>query len=81
MDSIKWIFESGEAVEAKKLRYFENINHPVHSEFIKSQNHCVLCDTELEINHVASDDSKTIKEEAFCPQCTLKTRNKIYLLN
>jgi len=41
----------------------------------------VLCDTELEINHVASDDSKTIKEEAFCPQCTLKTRNKIYLLN
>ncbi len=71
----------GRAVEAKKLRYFENINHPVHTEFIKSQNQCVLCETQLEINHVANQDSKTIKEEAYCPSCTLRTRNKIYLLN
>jgi hypothetical protein len=68
-------------VEAKKLQYFENVNHPVQREFIQAQNHCVLCGTVLELNHTSNKDSKTIKEEAYCPQCTLKTRAKIYLLN
>lgn len=68
-------------MEAKKLFYFENINHPVHSDFIKSQQQCTLCGTELELKHLKDSTGSTVKEEAFCPQCTLKTRNKIYLLN
>ena len=70
-----------DSVEAKKLEYFENINHPVQKEYIDSQNHCVLCGTDLELRHYADKKEKTIKEEAYCPQCTLKTRAKIYLLN
>ena len=68
-------------MEAKKISYFENVNHPVHREFIDSQEHCVLCGTALKLNHTADQEEKTIKEEAYCPQCTLRTRAKIYLLN
>ncbi len=70
-----------EPVEIKKVQYFENIHQPIHREFIKAQCQCTLCGTELELNHTSDQELSTIREEAYCPQCTLKTRNKVFQLH
>jgi len=67
--------------ETSPLRYFEKIDHPKHREFINSQNNCVLCGTELELRHVRSEEQGQIKEEAYCGQCEMRTRAKIFSLN
>lgn len=68
-------------MQSQKTQYFEKIEHPKHQEFINAQNHCVLCETHLELKHVADHVEGQIKEEAFCPECDVRTRAKIFALN
>lgn len=67
--------------QTTQLRYFEKIDHPKHREFIHSQNNCVLCGTELKLQHHRSEEQGQIKEEAYCGQCEMRTRAKIFSLN
>ncbi len=67
-------------IQQAQLKYFEKIDHPKHREFINSQNNCVLCATELELKHHRSDEGQ-IKEEAYCGQCEMRTRAKIFSLH
>ncbi len=64
--------------EIGKIQYFERVETKIHREFIDSHNNCVLCSTVLELRHVKSNDLPEIKEEAYCPQCDLRTRAKNY---
>lgn len=67
--------------DAKSLNYFEKINSSEHRDFVNAHNNCVLCGTVLELRHVSISDESTIKEEAYCPECELRTRAKIHTLN
>lgn len=64
-----------------KVNYFENAENIQHREFIISQNNCILCGTVLELRHVPDSVTSSIKEEAHCPQCEVRTRAKIHTLN
>lgn len=68
-------------MEYSKINYFEKADQPHHREFIISQNNCILCGTVLELKHIADRESSEVKEEAFCPQCEVKTRNRTHILN
>lgn len=48
--------------------------------FIENQNNCPLCDSQLEIKVIQHDEVSEIKEEAYCPICKIKTRDKIHTL-
>jgi hypothetical protein len=64
-----------------KIQYFEKIDHPEQQEFIVTQSHCVLCGSELELKHIADSAAGQIKEEAYCSECEVRTRAKIFSLN
>ena len=44
--------------------------------FIEIQNHCALCGTELIIKIESYLENYYLREEANCPQCEIKTREK-----
>ena len=64
-----------------KVQYFERIEKPQHKAFIQDHGNCALCRNVLELKHVATDDSQKIKEEAYCIECDVKARAKVYTLN
>lgn len=64
----------------QKISYFENPQSHTHREFIMAQNNCVLCQTVLELKHLTDNESSEITEEAFCPECEVKTRNRVHSL-
>ena len=68
-----------------KVQYFERNELKHHRDFIRSQNNCVLCGTVLELRHLAHIDPQSpepsIKEEAFCAHCDLRTRAKTHVVN
>ncbi len=66
--------------EIGKVQYFERIESKLHKEFVESHNNCVLCSTVLELRHIRTSEPLEIKEEAYCPQCDLRTRAKNYQL-
>ena len=47
-----------------------------HTEFIENQNNCTLCGHQLDIEVESYLEDYTLKEEAFCPKCDIKTRVK-----
>lgn len=67
--------------DVKQVTYFERINSDMHRDFVTSHNNCVLCGTVLELCHVPLSEGHYIKEEAYCPECEMRTRAKIYTLN
>ncbi len=68
-------------MELGKVQYFEKIETKTHREFVQAHNNCVLCSSVLELRHIRADEGSEIKEEAYCPQCDLRTRAKNYTLN
>ncbi len=64
-----------------KVQYFERVETTNHREFIQAHNNCILCSSVLELQHKRAEDTAEIKEEAYCPQCDLRTRAKNYILN
>ena len=44
--------------------------------FIESQNHCALCGSQLEIIVESYLEDNYLREEAICPNCEIKTREK-----
>lgn len=65
----------------EKIQYFESQSKEIYQEYIKSQNHCVLCGTVLEIRHLVDLEKNNVKEEAHCSECEVRTRNKTHTLN
>ncbi len=68
-------------MELGKVQYFERVETNTHREFIQAHNNCILCSSVLELQHKRVEESAEIKEEAYCPQCDLRTRAKNYILN
>lgn len=52
-----------------------NLND-LEQHFVESQNHCALCGTELNIKVESYLEDFYIKEEADCPKCHIRTREK-----
>ncbi len=44
--------------------------------FLEMQNHCALCGSELEIKVESYLEDFYIREEADCPKCRIRTREK-----
>ena len=63
-----------------KVQYFEKVETPTQKDFITAHNNCALCGSGLELRHVKADNETQIKEEAFCPNCEMRTRAKAYSL-
>lgn len=70
----------GVQMENSKIHYFEKNAEKHHREYINSHNNCILCQTVLELRHIRHDQSMLIKEEAYCPDCDMRTRAKEYTL-
>ncbi|PIS12154.1 MAG: hypothetical protein COT73_00030 [Bdellovibrio sp. CG10_big_fil_rev_8_21_14_0_10_47_8] len=68
-------------MEFGKVQYFERVETKHHREFIQAHNNCILCSSVLELRHIRTDEALEIKEEAYCPQCDLRTRAKNYTMN
>ena len=69
-------------MELGKVQYFERVESTNQQEFVNAHNNCILCGTVLELQHVRVPETpSSIKEEAHCPECELRTRAKIYTLN
>ena len=49
---------------------------PMHQDFIEAQNHCGLCNDELEITVTSYLDNNMLQEKAYCPKCDIKVRVK-----
>lgn len=64
-----------------KVQYFEKIESSQQKEFLTAHNNCILCGQSLELQHVRGPEEKEIKEEAYCPNCDLRTRAKTYGLH
>ncbi len=67
-------------MDGNKLDFFERIEKPKHQEFIYLHNNCILCKSTLELQHVVDFQGEYINEEANCPECKLKVRNRSYPL-
>lgn len=58
----------------------QEVNRPKHhQQFIEAQHNCALCGTRVRLEITKQD--QRVKEEAFCPSCGVKTRNKDHYLN
>lgn len=66
---------------AQKIQYFENIKTHSHKDFVKDHGNCALCSNVLELKHEKNEPEAQIKEEAYCVECDIKARAKIYALN
>ena len=64
-----------------KVQYFEKIETPQHKDFVHNHGNCVLCSNVLQLKHFSQKSENQIKEEAYCIECDVKTRAKIYTLN
>jgi len=68
-----------------KVQYFEKVETSTQKDFVHAHNNCILCGTNLELQHVRVQPIGCtffeVKEEARCPQCDLKTRTKVHSLN
>jgi hypothetical protein len=63
----------------KDINYYENTQSANQKAYLKLQCNCVLCNSTLELKFEPLLDGE-IKEEAHCPDCEIRTRAKIYLL-
>ena len=63
----------------KDINYYENTKSANQLAYLKLQCNCVLCNSTLELKYENLTDG-SIKEEATCPQCEIRTRAKIYML-
>lgn len=68
-------------MDIHKINYFERVEHERHQDFIEANSLCALCGTVLELTHYKDEKGGEIKEEARCPECSIRTRAKIYSIN
>lgn len=61
--------------------YYENAETLRHRDYIIAQSNCILCGSVLELKHIKANDSVEICEEAYCPNCEVKTRTRIHSIN
>jgi len=55
---------------------YEPTQEEKYDHYIEMQNHCPLCNSELNIKVTSYLENNTIKEEAYCESCNIKTRSK-----
>ncbi|OQW47419.1 MAG: hypothetical protein A4S09_15335 [Proteobacteria bacterium SG_bin7] len=51
-----------------------------YEDVIADFNQCCLCGTDLNFTHKVDYENRTIQEEAFCPACSIKTKNNNHIL-
>lgn len=68
-------------MDHREISYFEKADSKKHIEFINSQNNCILCGTILEMKYHTLECLDEIREEAYCPHCSVKTRTKTHTMN
>jgi hypothetical protein len=66
--------------EINIMEYFERTDSKAQLAFLKSHNHCVLCDSILELQHGFLPETNEIKELAKCPQCQIRNRTRVYTI-
>ena len=49
-------------------------------EVVENFTHCCLCGTQLEFTHTVDYGNLAIKEEAFCPACSIQTKSSTFTL-
>jgi len=64
-----------------KVQYFEKVESNHQRDFVHAHNNCTLCGNTLELQHIRTQEVSEIKEEARCPQCDIRARVKVYVLN
>ena len=64
-----------------KVQYFEKVESPTQKDFLCAHNNCALCGENLELRHVRVAESPEIKEEAYCANCDVRTRAKVFSVN
>lgn len=63
----------------KDVSYYEKTDSATQSAYLKLQCDCALCNTPLELKFELITPHE-IKEEATCPQCEIRARAKIHLV-
>ena len=58
------------------IETYEPTQEEKYDHYIEMQNHCPLCNNELNIKVTSYLENNTIKEEAYCESCNIKTRSK-----
>lgn len=61
--------------------YYENAETLRHRDYIIAQSNCILCGSVLELKHIRMTETDEITEEAYCPQCEIKTRTRSHAIN
>jgi hypothetical protein len=49
-----------------------------YQEFLELMNNCSLCGSKLKVIHTIELPGSMIREEATCPHCDIRARNKIF---
>lgn len=66
------------AVESVYL--YEKAENNLQKNFVALQCNCVLCCTPLELKFTPTENPAEMKEEAHCPQCKIRMRSKIHIV-
>lgn len=61
--------------------YFEKIESPSQENFLRQHTNCILCGEALDLRHIKDQGEHTIVEEAFCWNCEVRAREKVYTVN
>ena len=54
---------------------------PRQEDFVEVENHCCLCGTELEFEHVHDIETQTLKEKGHCPCCKIQLKEKEFCIH
>lgn len=69
--------------EGLETLHENDINHFNENQllFVENENNCPLCDSKLEIKTRKAEQLYKVYEEAHCPCCKIKTRDKLYSMH
>ena len=53
---------------------------PEQLKYVFEQNHCAICEAQLELGHEVNVEQELVKEQAHCPACKIKVRSSHFRL-
>lgn len=51
------------------------------TRYVREHSHCAMCESQLEIHHEIDTQELKVKEEAYCPQCSILVRRSQHLMH
>lgn len=71
-------------MEARKTEFSLNnvpqFLKPDQLKYLFEQNHCAICEAQLELGHEVDVEQELVKEQAHCPACKIKVRSSHFRL-